>query len=326
LSPYPALAAAWRTSRETFTGLRKALHDADLASEVRCLAVSGSLGRMEQMPHSDVDLIVVLHNNCDDQRATEVYDAVWSNLSAVGLPRPKPTGIFATPTSQAQLCRASDIGKVDEDMAVFGKRIQLLLDAQPLVNGAAFHSLQDAILTRYGQDDALRHGDGCWTYLQRDLIRYFQSMAIHCQWRDRNQAGAWRLRNLKLQHSRRLMTAGLLLTLGECTTRGSESLDWLLSQLRLTPLERIASVFSTRNDEDFATIAACYDQFLAALQDDGFRRRLASPPNDPAAPLDECEDYRRLRRNGRQLAAELQRFLLARRGPWSDRFFESLLI
>jgi hypothetical protein len=281
---------------------------------------------MEQTPHSDVDLIVVLHDDCDDSRAAEVYDSVWLSLAAVGLSRPKPNGIFATPTTQSQLCRPSDVGKVDEEMTVFGKRIQLLLDAQPLYEEAAFRSLQASILTRYGQDDALRHDDGCWTYLQRDLIRYFQSMAIHCQGRDRDQAGAWRLRNLKLQHSRRLMAAGLLFMLGECTTRSSDSSNWLLSQLSLTPLERVAAVFSTYNDEGFATIAACCEQFLAALQADAFRRRLTSPPKAPSTLPDECEDYRRLHRNGRQLAAELQRFLLARRGCWSHRFFESLLI
>jgi hypothetical protein len=281
---------------------------------------------MEQTPYSDVDLIVVLHDDCDDRRAAEIHNAVWSNLSAVGLPRPKPGGIFATPISQAQLCRASDIGKVDEDMAVFGKRIQVLLDAQPLHDESAFCSLQASILRRYGQDDALRHGDGCWTYLQRDLIRYFQSMAIHCQWRDRDDAGAWRLRNLKLQHSRRLMTAGLLLMLGECTARGSDSLDWLLSQFPLTPLERIASIYSANSDESFTMVVQCYERFLAALQDEGFRRRLASPSQSPAALPDECEDYRRLHRNGRQLASELQRFLFVRRGHWSERFFEALLM
>ncbi|MEQ8785280.1 MAG: DUF294 nucleotidyltransferase-like domain-containing protein [Pirellulaceae bacterium] len=324
LAPYAAIDTAWRTSRETFAALRDARGVGDLTAEIRCLAISGSLGRMEQTRRSDVDLIVVLHDNCNDDRAAEVYAEVWSRLSAVGLPPPKTRGIFSTPTSQMQLCSAAALGKVDEDRAVFGKRIQLLLDAQPLWGEEAFTSLQRVILERYGQDDALRHGDGQWTYLQRDLIRYFQSMAIDCRQRDRGKPGVWRIRNLKLQHSRRLMIGALLLLLGESTSRGRTDLDGLLSRLSFTPLERIAAIYAACDDDGFTTIAAHYEQFAAGMLDDDVRRRLAAPLSD-GGPPDACEDYQRLSRNGQQLAGELWRFLLARRGDWSDRFFQTLL-
>lgn len=326
LRSYPALHGAWRESWQTLAVMRELLAGEGLPPEVRCVAVSGSLGRMEQTSHSDVDLIVVLHDDIatEGDRAARAFQSVWRPLASLGLPPAKTHGIFAAPTSQTELCRPVDVGKIDEAVGVFGKRIQLLLDAQPLYADASFASLQEAVLARYGQDDALRHGDGHWTCLQRDVIRYWQSMAVQCRWRQRDDAAAWRIRNLKLQHSRRLMVAGLLLLLGEATRRPCGNLDWLGPRLSLTPLERVASVYLASADDGFGEVAAVCERFVAAMQDAQFRRRLAQPAHR-GAPPDDCEAYRERSADAHRMAGELLRFVFARRGEWSDRFLTALL-
>src|SRR5947199_73255 len=97
---HAALAAARAWSCAALERLREAL--ANLGRdfpEVATVAASGSLGRLEAGPHSDADVVVVLHDAVAADRAAELMGRVWDALARVGLPRPKPTGIYATPAT-----------------------------------------------------------------------------------------------------------------------------------------------------------------------------------------------------------------------------------
>ena len=61
---------AWQRSRETLRSIEMCLQAAELDSSVQTVCVSGSLGRMELVEQSDVDLIVVVQSDRDANEDT----------------------------------------------------------------------------------------------------------------------------------------------------------------------------------------------------------------------------------------------------------------
>jgi len=292
------------------------------------VAVSGSLGRLEAGPHSDGDLIVVLADDVPpgDARASAMR-IVWEALAPLRLPPPRPTGIFTTPTTRAELCDPSSLGRVADDVPTFGKRFQLLLDAHPIYAADNHAALVRALVERYATGFVARDPGKVWTYLLNDLVRYFRSLCLESQWDFSARGGGWYVRSLKLRHSRVAIYAGLLLLLGESGKEKRDKVGWLTARLSRTPLERIAEVYVANGDSHFLRVAEAYDRFLARMGDPAVRAELAAaaPPGPHAFPAPEPGAYAELHANSRALIGELVRFVLARRRDWGDRFFEYLL-
>ncbi len=316
------LHGAWALAQKTFSDLQNNLTDA-LHPAVRTVILSGSIGRMEQLHNSDCDLMVILEEDTlkDTKLATDAFQSVWRTVSSMDLGQPESDGIFSTPTSQAELCDESTLGHIDEDLSVFGKRFQLLLDSQPVIGDRAFDELLNAILMRYAKGDVSRGETREWMFLLNDLVRYFRSLSIRYQWYYLDRPDYWRLVNLKFKHSRFIIYAGLLLLLGECS-RHQDKFAWLAERLRLTALERIAHVFESHGDDGFQSIVVHFNEFLEHMSDKEFRTELASPhPGHPS----EHPAYSTLEHTGAALRREITRFVLGRRGQWSDRFMELLV-
>lgn len=310
IDTYPALSAARYASLQRLAQVRGLLAPlADQVPGLLAVSASGSLGRHEAGPHSDTDLIVVIEESKTPDR---VMGAVWEAMGPSGLPMPKASGIYASPVPRVALVDPSTIGQVVEDVAVFGKRIQLLLDAQPLFGDAGHRELQRDILARYTL------GMGDFSFLRHDLIRYYRCLCLEAQADFGPRNGGWYVRQLKLRHSRLLMVAALLFLLG----RGGE----LVPDLAQTPLERIALLYRACSDPGFVRLATAYDRILAGLNDPGVRAKLAAAApkgfHDLRTPP---TVYTGLWQACRELSAELVRFLLTRRQDWGDEFVENLV-
>ena len=330
---YAVLDRAWRDTQQVLAEavrlLQLALTGGPLTGGVvRTVAVSGSLGRMEKTANSDLDLIVVvddqvpLHGAAANTACEKVYDV----LRPLGLTTPRTDGIFAGPSNQETLCDPLRRGTIAEEPEVFGKRIQWLLDCQPIYGCDAFESLLDGVLKWYAVEVSTDADQGPAVYLINDLVRYFRAICVDCQWRDREDGARWRLRNLKLMHTRLVACGALLLSLGEVTRAGCQR-DWLRTQLRSTPLERLVRLFQQYHQTDgLRRILASYAHFLTCYSNPTFRTDLEtgvdSTDKTPAAhPL-----YRKLRANAEGIQDELVCFILRQHGIWSDAFFRYLIL
>ncbi|MCH7987530.1 MAG: hypothetical protein IID46_00100 [Planctomycetes bacterium] len=321
LKEYPALFAAWNRSAKTLTAVKDRLHQVD--QRVATVAVSGSLGRMEQLDHSDGDFIVLLKDgiSLDSSEAQDAFQNVWSVLNPLGLEKPKTTGIYASPSNQAELCDPVARGQVDEDVSTFGKRIQLLLDCQPVYGADAFRNTIDSVIERYTSGTYQSDNETIWKYLLDDLIRYFRSLSVMSRWEAQDRPGYWRLRNVKLRHTRLMMYAGLLLLMGEADRQPDKGVDWLKDRLSLTALERVAFVYAQHGDENFSPIAKYYERYLSRLGDSDF---FAALTDDEDCEREEHPQYRELEKNSQELLAELSRFIIQKQNQWNPRFRRAL--
>lgn len=314
---YLALSKNWKFSRKM---LAKVIRELDKQKselgEKTTIGVAGSLGRLEASGQSDLDCIVIAE---DATSAEKAKDAIEKIAKEFKLALPKPGGVFSKPSTIDELTK--DIGAFTDDLGALGRRMLLLLECRPLYNEPLFTQHVNAVYGKYSEylrDDGRKQ----FAFLTNDLIRYFRSICVNYQdtfWRENEK---WPIRNIKLRHSRILMYAGLLFTLGSVSKEGSRKIEIVRDRLPLTPLERIAVAYEEAGDDCFFRIAGCYDIFLSRLSDRSHREKLAKLEYNRRyeSPL-----FSELKSNSDSLISELLRFAMSRRGHWSDRFYEYLI-
>lgn len=314
-SVFPALHTARKRSWRTLAAIAERLSDDALPPEITTIAVAGSLGRLEQTAHSDVDLIVVTNGHSDGD--PEVMDHVWDRLTPLGLGRPKAEGIFARPLTRDQLFDPSTLGVIDEEMAVFGVRMQLLLEGRAVFGEPQLQSLWRGIVARFIEPKCT--GPNLWRALLDDLLRYHRSLCARYRFIERSDPAQAAELQLKAGYSRLINVAGLLFLLGE-SLNSPDPVEWLHARLQWTPLERIANIAECHDQEFTSGVLGRYDRFLAALQDDDFRRELAAGANSAR--------LRELHESAGELKRAVVGFLLDRtgRGAWPAAFLEQLLL
>jgi hypothetical protein len=160
---------------------------------VRCVAVAGSIGRMEAYPGtSDADLIVILHDAAESEQGSPkaAYDSVWKALptsadvdagdsNTIIFKKPKYEGVFGKPTSQREILDETTVGDAAEGVEVFAKRLLLLLESQPLFHDEEYDQIVNAIVDSYAHDYVARDPHKEWAFLINDLIRYFRQISVH---------------------------------------------------------------------------------------------------------------------------------------------------
>jgi hypothetical protein len=330
LGKYTTLTTNWNESKNLIIQIRNCLQNSKIHSAVETVATAGSLGRMEAYPKlSDADLIIVVSDelNLDSQEgkneAEKAYKSVWDaiNNCSILIDSPKLTGVFGEATNKKQLLDYCSVGRANERLEVFGKRLLLLLETQPVYQDEKYTNLINEVVERYADKYVKQDPTKEWTFLLNDLIRYFRALAVNYQWDFDNEAEKWTLRNVKLRHSRIVMYSGLLSLLGEASKERKDKVLWLQERLTLTPLERLALVYAANEDWNFHRLAGLYNVFLSQLSIEEVRKKLNVSYNERY----NNPEFASLKANSDSLVAELLRFVFSRRGYWTERFFEYLI-
>ncbi len=263
-----SLATAWRDSRRRISRLQAVFQRQPLPHDVATIAVSGSLSRMEAHAKSDLDLLVVLDDrqanvSADEQR--DAYNEIWRRLTEAftdeHIHPPKPCGVFSCCASGRRLTDLTVRGIVDEDVTTYGQRMQLLLDAQPVVNHERFEELQCEILNWYAETHVAKQFNeaGVFHWLWQDVQRYWRSIRARATWLHEGKPLKSAEVNLKLRSSRMVLVTAFLYAIEKAHARAADvpsSITELQRQLRATPVERIGSVLT--RDEIYAEFLCNY--------------------------------------------------------------------
>jgi hypothetical protein len=325
LNRYAGIAACRDHSREKLVKLRQIVqsyfdaHPSD-GVLVSCVAVCGSLARLEASKHSDLDLITVAAGEAD---ASTVHRRLLALVKEeMGVPLPNPKGVFANPSSTKILSRSS--GDQEEDYKAVSQRILFVLESKWVWNKSGYEQNMSSVVDAYAaQVEGDRRKN--YVFLLNDIIRYFRTICVNYQFNtEGSEWGKWPLRNVKLRHSRVLMYFSMVAALGELSTHyESDKKARLLGYIRLTPLERIFQIYQDKKDHSWFRFFGFYDTFLRILSDDKSRDLLNKLEYEDRY---KSSEFASLKANSDGLAAEIVRFILDRRQQWSDRFLEYLLI
>jgi hypothetical protein len=313
IAPTPRLAQARAYSAAIVAALGARCAELGL-NALETVAAAGSLGRLEVAARSDFDALFVARPGAEPGEVAHEIAAVFDAAAACGLVPPKADGIYREAITRAALLDESARGRLDEAPAVFGKRMQCLLDARPLHGHAAFGALRGAVLDWY------LAGRPAAADLLNDLKRYLHSYAAwqHHK-RTRSGGDSWALRQAKLGSVRLLTFAGLLLLLGASSRlEPAARARWLAGRLEATPVERVVEVMGDADPAALRRLLVDYEFCFARLADPAFRARLLSAASDASALAE-------LTPAATRLLHELTGFVLARRHEWHADFFSGLV-
>ena len=269
----------WKHAQSMHQKARRALEQSPIPG-LRTIFVSGSLGRMETVSSSDCDFVIVPHDSVvSETERQRIVDEVFGRLESAGIITPKRGGIFAVPSSVADLCAVENIGVVDESLVTFGQRIQCLLDGQPLFNVDEYEKLQIAILQRFSNrheydPDQRILPTGTWAYLIDDLIRYQRSFSVRVRWGEKKDAAEFVALNTKFDHSRLMNFVGLLGIVISASPMADDGVSHFQKELRKTPLERVLTLFP---ELDSRKVVTAYDAFLEAASENRLHQVRESP-------------------------------------------------
>jgi predicted nucleotidyltransferase len=344
LGSHAALLSNWNYSARTLSAAAAALEASPLDDCIASIVVAGSLGRMEAAAYSDCDIIVVVDDETDpnSEQSAKALSNVWQRLEALELRLPKSWGIFSNACNTAALTQPESLGDLNESRDIFGKRIQLLLDCQPvyerqnitqipdLSTYSSFRSLQKYVVDWYATAFVNAHKDKQWTYLLNDLIRYFRSYAAWHQFKlTVEHDDSWYIRNAKLRTSRLIMYAGLLFLLGESSRIGFGKPKWLLDHLTLTPLERVLYAFARHGyaQADTQRFLENYNAYFETMRDPQVRASLvdSTPTQVTELPPQFNASYAIVAEHAAQLQTALMKFTLSRLPHWHPKFTEYLV-
>lgn len=325
----PALQAAYRYSAHHLQRLACLCEDrAEQLSAIEVVALGGSLGRLEASVDSDLDCIIVLRDEVAPAQGEAQLAFVHDLLRQTPFKAPKAAGIYRQGVRRAALLDRASLGSLDESPQIFGKRMQLLLDARPVFGAAQLKALQSDILVWYGSDFLTSSPSRGWTYLCNDVMRYLHSYAAWQQFKfERSADDSWQLRQAKFRTSRVLTFAAMMFLLGQ-SDRYPHKLSWLHSRLCLTPMQRIHAIMADYDPAAYGQLLLAYESCFAALADPAVRAQLvATGPNSEGRMEVAYDDaYERIRQSSAAIVRALTEFALARRDDWGARFFAHWLL
>lgn len=326
---FPAIASAQQWSLAAIARLQSALESRlSQLNHVATVAVSGSLARLDASENSDVDLIIVLEdgltNHPDDMRA--IAKEIYIAANACGLKSSAAKGIYATPSTLLALNNPDTLGQVNEDMILFGHRMQLLIESRPICREDNYRAVIKTLLDRYMTPFAMGSGFDAVSYLLNDLIRYYRSYLVAKQWNANQTGDGWYLKQVKVRHSRLLAYASTLLLLAEAASKPIIDQPALQERLASRPLDRIAQLFE-KYGTDATPVFKAYDRFLESMSDPSCREELGRQgtlPIDPAGGQIPPA-YFDLVKNGEQIAAAMIQFVVDHFHECAGKFLQRVV-
>ncbi len=229
---------------------------------------------MEYHAASDLDLLIVVDDRqttVSDETAKTTFDDAWQRIDAAGLDAspPKPGGVFSQCVSWRALTDTAVRGVVNEDVTTFGQRMQLLLDAQPVLHHQSFVDLQAELLNWYVETRVsdLFEETGPFGWLRQDVQRYWRSIWSRAYWLHADDVAKSAEINVKLRSSRAAIIAAFLKAIDAAEHAAGETsvvIAALQRQLTTTPLERLTAGLSASQASELLDSYQTVWHFLAS--------------------------------------------------------------
>ena len=227
-----------------------------------CIFACGSLGRLELMPNSDLDIFFIWDddsNSCGSPEQNSFFDILLGN-STLNLEDPRKLGKYNKLLKKEQLL---DIGSQQEDYNnSFTARMLLLLESKPLFNESMYTSIIHETISKYFADYYDHAENFSPLFLMNDIQRYWLTLLLNYEYRrdysDTPDIKYWK--RLKLKYARLITCYSLIACLYEKNITPKHVENCVFQ----TPFERIDSLASTIPDlNDYAvSLHHFYEEYL----------------------------------------------------------------
>ncbi len=259
------------------------------------IVLMGSWGRSEVTGGSDDDFMILVHGPEGSGGEPEI-----GAVSEVLDHEPSDGGPFAVPVFSESLVQ--HIGLDPDSNQNLTRRMLFLLESIPVTGDSVYRRVGDELLSRYFDDSVKAYRPP--RFLLNDVVRYWRTICVDFAGKEWEGPEKWGLRNAKLRTSRKVLFAGGLLPVLACSRFEEAPMRGFLErQLLMPPTDRIAQAFieNRASDEGARTLGA-YDEFIARMNESGFRQELQGVTRENAGSSEAFSEACRI---GRELQSGL---------------------
>jgi hypothetical protein len=269
-------------SNERFQGLIESLKLApEICADKACVYATGSFGRQEASPYSDLDLFIVsLSHEKDGVDRSDLSKLNEILLKAeliraskeLRFPEFSQDGRFLQHHTARRLIRSTG-NQVDDYENTFTARLLLLLESRPLAGREIHARIIDDVIERYWREFPDYYDCFMPAYLANDILRYWRTLCLNYEASTSERSkteqtplerAKRKIKNYKLKHSRMLTCYSavlyLLFVYGRNNTVTISDAQRMVS---LTPTARVEFVETELNASD---PAPCIRSFLGKYE------------------------------------------------------------
>lgn len=259
---------------------------ASLLKEKACVYATGSFGRLEAGPKSDLDLFIVGLNKPTEHNAPR--ESRLSNLDSICVradlidaarklkfPEFDGDGKYLDHYSVFDLVR--NIGTPEDDVEnTLTGRLLLFLESKPLIGEEVYRKVIEEVIVTYWRDYGDHKSDFIPAYLTNDILRLWRTFCVNYEARTQTHSEEKKLKrkvkNFKLKHSRMLTCySALLYLVGVLRKEGTVSVEHAAEMSFMTPIERLEWLRSDRAFEashsQLDNLRNQYELFLESTRD-----------------------------------------------------------
>lgn len=241
----------------------------------------GSLARREVTEASDFDYLVLATGLPKDsdapRRLLDEADALrhfWAVAGGSAPSGPGQSGVFGASIGAFDLI--DQIGLQSDTNHSLTRRMLLLAESVSLMNETVHQRVIRTALDRYITIGG-KQPERVPRYLLNDMLRYWRTIAVDYQAKERNRRLG--LRYLKLVLSRKILYAGSIATIIRCGLAGAHRATYadLADQFSLPPLTRLLLLHEYGDpqvNDALRTVALSLETFLERSADAAWRTRV----------------------------------------------------
>ena len=238
-----------KKSLERLESIRNELKtDIDSYTGKACVYATGSFGRLEAGPQSDLDLFIVADADKEKSLLTNIdeiglqYKLIQAAKKA-GLPEFDRDGAFLKAHTIDDY--VNSLGGPDDDVKnTFTGRLLLLLESQLVVGDEIYDKLISKVVTRYFRDFKGHESDFRPAFLINDILRMWRTFCVNYEHRRTpEKSNKGKMKNLKLKYCRMITCYSAIIYLVSVFAKNStvteENVREMISS---TPTERLSKV------------------------------------------------------------------------------------
>lgn len=237
-----------------------------------CVYATGSFGRLEAGPESDLDLFIVVETDAEEHKP--LLNAVDEIKLKSELIRTAEKNDLAKFDGGGRFLTAHTIDSFttwlgsneDDSRNTLTGRMLMLLESKPLIGHVTYQKTINLVIDKYFRDYTGHENEFIPSFLFNDIIRMWRTFCVNYEFYRKEGSSRNKIKNLKLKFSRMLTCySGIVYLMAIYARDGHVQPDDVRAMIAISPTERLEAIAAVDFGFTGEVAAALHEAVESAL-------------------------------------------------------------